>query len=359
MIKRQLQKWYMQNKRNLPWRETQNPYNIWISEIILQQTRVIQGYDYYMRFIDRFPNVSMLADADENEVLVLWQGLGYYSRARNLHFAAKTIVEKFDGVFPYDYNDIIKLKGIGEYTAAAIASFAYNQPYAVVDGNVFRFLSRLFGVDTPIDTSRGKKEFSALATQLLDKDYPGLHNQAIMEFGALHCTPDNPNCETCPFCDICIAYNKDKIKLLPVKQGKTKTRERFFNYFDVRYGNDLTLLLNKRTQKDIWQNLYELPLLETTQKLELKELLNTKAFQELFPSNCNIEIHHTGKSMKHILSHQTLNAVFYRIYIPKKEICFLENFVEVDICDLHNFPISRLVDRYFEQTNVYCYKDER
>ena len=351
MLSKKLIKWYQINKRSLPWRNTTDPYLIWISEIILQQTRVAQGYEYYLRFIEKLPNVESLAKADEHDVLVLWQGLGYYSRARNLHAAAKAIMEKHDGVFPSNYNDIIALKGIGEYTAAAISSFAYNLPYAVVDGNVFRFLARLFGIETPIDSTNGKKEFTKLAQELIDKKDPGLYNQAIMEFGALHCTPDNPKCDSCPFSDQCIAYNENRVKQLPVKQGKIKTRDRYFYYLDIRWiQSPSTILLKKRTQKDIWQNLYELPLIETKQQLTLEELIKTKEFQSIFKNIGEPQIAPLKIAIKHILSHQKIYASFYRITLSEGSI-ILNNFSKIEESNLLDYPISRLIDRYFEQIN--------
>jgi A/G-specific adenine glycosylase len=352
MISYKLEQWYLENKRSLPWRDTKDPYLIWISEIILQQTRVVQGYAYYLRFIEAFPDVNSLAKADENDVLVIWQGLGYYSRARNIHFTAKTIVDKYNGIFPTDYNEILKLKGIGEYTAAAIASFAYNKPHAVVDGNVYRFLSRLFGIDTPIDTSTGKKEITSLANHLLDQKEPGLYNQAIMEFGALHCTPDNPMCETCPFNDNCIAYSKNLIKRLPVKQGKIKTKDRFFYYLDIRYGDKSSIQLKKRIQKDIWQNLYELPLIETQQKTEIDELIEKNEFKEIVKISNNLDVKFIDKSIKHVLSHQTIHATFLKIVVSEKSDILDKKLTEVKLTDLYKYPISRLVDRYFEQMNA-------
>lgn len=347
-ISNELIKWYDYNKRELPWRETKDPYRIWISEIILQQTRVIQGYEYYIRFIDTFPDVVSLANAEEEEVLKLWQGLGYYSRARNLHAAAKTVATLHNGIFPTEYKDVLALKGIGEYTAAAITSFAYNLPYAVVDGNVFRFLSRLFGIDTPIDTTQGKKEFTNLATELLNKKNPGAHNQAIMEFGALQCTPTSPKCNECPLVDICIAYSQNTITKLPVKQGKTKVKERFFNYLDIRYGSNI--YLNKRIGNDIWKNLYELPLIETDSKLNLEDLQNTPDFRKLFEKAGNIKIQQMGLTLKHVLSHRIIYATFYRIEV-EDDITIKEQYTKTDAAQLSDFPISRLVDRYFEQVS--------
>ena len=338
-------RWYNQNKRDLPWRETRDPYFIWLSEIILQQTRVAQGYSYYMRFVETFPTVDSLANAHEDEVLKLWQGLGYYSRARNLHSAAKMIVSAHNGVFPSAYKDILSLKGVGEYTAAAIASFAFELPYAVVDGNVFRVLSRLFALDTPIDTTQGKRLFTDLANELLDTGNPGAHNQSIMEFGALQCVPASPDCGVCLLSDICVAFSQNKVSSYPVKQGKTKVKERYFNYLDIRI--DSSMFLNKRTGNDIWKNLYELPLIETEERLTLEELQKTDAFGEMFENAGNISIHPMGITLKHVLSHRIIYANFYTIEITK-DASIEERFVKIDKADLFNFAISRLVDRYLE-----------
>ena len=251
--------WYEHNKRELPWRQTQDPYKIWISEVILQQTRVAQGYDYYCRFIERFPDFHALAQADEDEVMKYWQGLGYYSRARNLHEAARSIDSQ--EYFPKTYAEVRALKGVGEYTAAAICSIAYDMPYAVVDGNVYRVLSRYFGIDTPIDSTEGKKLFAALADEMLDKKHPAVYNQGIMDFGAIQCTPQSPDCLFCPLVGSCSALSKGLVAKLPVKQHKTKTTNRYFNYIYVRAG--AYTFINKRTGNDIWKNLFELPLIET------------------------------------------------------------------------------------------------
>lgn len=258
-----IENWYKEYKRELPWRDSADPYVIWISEIILQQTRVVQGYDYFVRFMKRFPDVATLAEADEDEVMKYWQGLGYYSRARNLHAAAKSM----NGVFPKTYPEVRALKGVGEYTAAAICSFAYNMPYAVVDGNVYRVLSRYLGIDTPIDSTEGKKLFAAVADELLDRKNPALYNQAIMDFGAIQCSPQTPNCMFCPLADSCAALAKGTVAELPVKQHKIKTTNRYFNYIYVRMG--VHTFINKRTGNDIWRNLFELPLIETPVAIQI------------------------------------------------------------------------------------------
>lgn len=343
IISNKLTQWYSVNKRDLPWRDISDPYKIWISEIILQQTRVAQGMDYYLRFIDRFPTVDILAQASEDEILKYWQGLGYYSRARNLHKAAKMIVDKFQGDFPTQYEDVISLPGIGEYTAAAICSFAYHLPYAVVDGNVFRVLARLFAIDTPIDSGEGKKIFKNIANDLLDKANPGLHNQAIMEFGALQCVPVNPDCEVCPLQTNCLAFANGDISLYPSKQQKVKVRDRFFNYLFIHHQNKT--YLQQRKGKDVWKNLYEFPLIESeNQLLNEEELLNHPYFEELIAaSKSEVKIRLSTSSVKHILSHQ---RIFARCFVVKmnEKTDFLHQFEELKIVDIDDYAISRLME---------------
>lgn len=332
--------WYKHNKRDLPWRNTTDPYFIWLSEVILQQTRVNQGYDYYMRFIEHYPTVLDLAQAEEDEVLKLWQGLGYYSRARNLLVAAKSIKEQREGVFPKEYKNVLALKGVGEYTAAAIVSAAYDEPYAVVDGNVYRVLSRIFAINTPIDTASGKKEFALLAQELLDKKHPGEYNQAIMDFGALQCLPTSPNCFSCPANEICLAFAQNKVSAYPVKQGKVKVRDRYFHYFDVRCDNNR--YLNKRTGKDIWQNLYELPMIETESMISLSDLENTSMYQDLFEEVVvkNIKL---VDQRKHILSHQRIYANFYQVDI---EGVLSDKYLRISNGDLSAYAIPQLIHNY-------------
>lgn len=304
--------WYLQNKRDLPWRNDTNPYTIWLSEIMLQQTRVAQGLPYFLRFTEAFPTVFDLANADEEEVLKLWQGLGYYSRARNLHKTAKQIAFEFNGEFPKSYSELLKLKGIGEYTAAAIASFSYNETVPVVDGNVFRVLSRYFDVETDIASAGAKKEFTQLAAALIPKGQANIFNQAIMEFGALQCVPKSPNCEICIFNDSCLALQKKKVTQLPVKSKKTKVTNRYFNYmvFSDEIGNTI---LQKRTQKGIWHNLYEFPLLETTSN-EDDDTILALIQNQVFVENEILEIQlHNPEIILHKLSHQHLHIKFWMI----------------------------------------------
>lgn len=306
--------WYLQNKRDLPWRETKNPYKIWLSEVILQQTRVAQGLPYYKNFVKKFPTVFDLAQADEEQVLKTWQGLGYYSRARNLHHTSKHISENLNGNFPENYNDLLKLKGIGSYTAAAIASFSYQEPVAVLDGNVYRVLSRYFGIQTDISSSKAKKEFQELANRVLDKKQPSLFNQAIMEFGALQCVPKNPNCKACIFKNSCFALQKNKVAQLPIKLKKTKITQRFLNYLVFMDENENTII-NKRTQNGIWKNLYEFPLLEVTEKTDLEVI--TQKISEMYSDQYTIKdiSVFNPKEIIHKLSHQQLYILFWKISV--------------------------------------------
>ncbi|HDR50828.1 MAG TPA: A/G-specific adenine glycosylase, partial [Mariniphaga anaerophila] len=296
-------KWYNQNLRNLPWRKTNDPYKIWISEIILQQTRVAQGIKYYLAFIERFPTVNDLASASENDVLKLWQGLGYYSRARNLHAAARQIVQNHNGVFPTDYDEIINLKGIGPYTAAAVASIAFNLPYPALDGNIYRVLARYFGISTPVNTEKGKKEFLETAQELMPESNPGFHNQALMEFGALQCIPKNPDCLRCPIMESCYAAKQNKVNRFPVKNSKPKQRIRYFYYYFLDAGKETWL--EKRTGNDIWKNLYQFPLAESRTKLTEKEIL---VRTPLANSLCPVQVKSISPYHKHILSHQIIYA---------------------------------------------------
>ena len=306
--------WYLQNKRDLPWRNDTNPYTIWLSEIILQQTRVAQGLPYFLRFTTVFPTVFDLAKANEEEVLKLWQGLGYYSRARNLHKTAKQIAFELNGEFPKTYKELLHLKGIGEYTAAAIASFAYNENVPVVDGNVFRVLSRYFDVETDIASAGAKKEFIQLAAELLPKGSANIFNQAIMEFGALQCVPKNPDCGICVFNDSCLALQKKKVAQLPVKSKKTKITKRNFNYLVFSDENNNTII-SKRTQKGIWHNLYEFPLLET-EIAEIDEDVLELIKNQNFVKNKIQQIQlYNPESIVHKLSHQHLNIKFWKISV--------------------------------------------
>ena len=338
--------WYAENKRDLPWRNTTDPYLIWISEIILQQTRVAQGYEYFLRFIKRFPDVVSLAAASEDEVMKYWQGLGYYSRARNLHAAAKSM----KGTFPKTYAEVRALKGVGDYTAAAICSFAYDMPYAAVDGNVYRVLSRYFGIDVPIDSTEGKKTFTALAGEVLDKSRPADYNQAIMDFGAVQCTPQSPNCLFCPLSGSCRALSEGKVQQLPVKQHRTKTTNRYFNYIYVRMGAHT--LIHKRTEDDIWKNLFELPLVETEKDLSEEEFLACPQFHALFAEGEVRMVRTLLRGVKHVLSHRVIYTNFYEVTLPDNS-SFFSSYQRVAVEDLGRYAVPRLIHAFLEK---YVYK---
>ncbi|MEO9572316.1 MAG: A/G-specific adenine glycosylase [Polaribacter sp.] len=332
--------WYLQNNRELPWRKSKNPYFIWLSEIMLQQTRVAQGLSYYLKFTTTFPTVFDLAKADESTVLKMWQGLGYYSRARNLHYSAKLIANELNGEFPSTYKDIIKLKGIGDYTASAIASICFNEPTAVVDGNVYRVLSRYFGINTPINSSKGIKEFKTLAQSLIDTLQPGTFNQAIMDFGALHCKPQNPLCETCPFSDSCIALEKKLTKELPVKEKKIKIRKRYFNFIVIKTDNNKTIL-SERKGKGIWQGLYQFPLIESDKTINKEELISLEDFNNLFKTETTITLFNE-KEIVHKLSHQHLYTQFW--IIEHKNLAEATiNWIEIE-----KYPVPILIANFLE-----------
>ena len=334
--------WYLLNKRDLPWRNTINPYHIWLSEIMLQQTRVAQGTPYFLAFTTAFPTVFDLAKADEEQVLKLWQGLGYYSRARNLHKAAQYVAFELNGVFPNNYKQLLELKGVGEYTAAAIASFSYNEAVPVVDGNVFRVLSRYFDVETDIALASAKKEFAALAFELMPKDDPATFNQAIMEFGALQCVPRNPDCTICVFNASCLALQKNKINQLPVKSKKLKVTKRYFNYLVIADENDNTLV-QKRTAKGIWHNLYEFPLIES-EKEEGFEYIENSLKSSLVVDNKVISImEYDDKSNVHKLSHQHLYIRFWKVTVAGLVLNGIDNKV------LRSFPFPIVIHNFIEK----------
>ena len=333
--------WYAREGRDLPWRRTRDPYRIWLSEVILQQTRVAQGTEYYLRFTERFPDVASLAAAPEDEVLKLWQGLGYYSRARNLHAAARQVVERLGGRFPVALEEVRSLRGVGDYTTAAICSAAYDAPCAVVDGNVYRVLARLFDLDAPIDSTAGKRAFAELAQSRLDSAHPGRYNQAIMDFGALRCTPSAPRCEACPLAGQCLALAAGTVAARPVKQGKTRVRDRWFNYLHVSSGD--RTLLRRREGRDIWQGLYEFPLIETEGPAELPELVRLPQFRELL-GDVPWHLVRSIPLSKHQLSHQTLHAVVHRIETPS--LTPAAAAMAVPTAALGDYAVPRLIDRY-------------
>ncbi|AUD05230.1 A/G-specific adenine glycosylase [Spirosoma pollinicola] len=342
-----LEQWYELHKRDLPWRHTLDPYAIWLSEIILQQTRVAQGKPYYERFVTTYPTVADMARADERELLRLWQGLGYYSRARNLHQTARYVTEKLSGKFPDTYHELLKMKGIGNYTAAAIASFAFGERVPVVDGNVYRVLSRVFGIDEDITTTTAKKTFATLAMRLIQTaNDPATYNQAIMEFGAIHCTPVAPDCLLCPIQQQCVAYLTGRQHRLPVKSKKAPVRERYFNYLVFR--NEGRLALRERTARDIWQNLYDFYLLETDEpKTALRDIPLSDPVAQVVDQSVPAAL--PVESMQ-LLSHQRIRARFYLIDVPDELI----NSLPIDLqwylpVEISNLPKPVLITNYLDQ----------
>ncbi len=346
-FQKKLHEWYAANHRSLPWRETKDPYLIWLSEIILQQTRVAQGTEYYLRFASRWPTLQSLAMAKEQDVLKEWQGLGYYSRARNLLTAARNMFATF-GKFPDSYEEILHQKGIGPYTAAAVSSIAYDLPYAVLDGNVFRFVSRLFGIATPIDSVAGKKEFYKMTESLLDRTNAGLHNQAMMEFGAVQCIPTRPECSVCPFQSYCVALSNHSVNSLPVKTKRNKSKDRFFNYLFLseKSENNVFTLLQKRTGRDIWKNLYEFPLIESDHCFTDFELLHQGNLLSLFPEADNPTILSPSFSIRHVLSHQNIYARFFSISLTNLQAP--HGYLKIPISAIDTYPISRLTEIFLD-----------
>ncbi len=339
-----LNHWYSNNKRELPWRLTRSPYYIWLSEIILQQTQIKQGLPYYEAFIEEFPSVFHLAKAKESQVLKLWQGLGYYSRARNLHATAQYIVEELKGEFPNNYKELLKLKGVGDYTASAIASICFNESTAVVDGNVYRVLSRYFGIETPINSSKGAKEFKQLAQELIDKNNPADFNQAIMEFGAVHCKPQNPDCKICPFKNNCIAFNENRINDLPVKIKLNKATKKYFNFL-VIISKDQKTILEKREDKGIWQNLYQFPLIETSNEMSFEEFQTILKAKDLFKA-VDFELSLYNEDLiVHKLSHQHLYTKFWIVNVENLEEA------KIPFSEIHQYPVPILIGNFIERFN--------
>ncbi|MBQ4819802.1 A/G-specific adenine glycosylase [Aquimarina sp. MMG016] len=338
--------WYLQNKRTMPWRETTDPYRIWLSEIILQQTRVAQGLPYYLSFTETFPTVFDLANAEEEKVLKLWQGLGYYSRARNLHFTAKYVANQLNGVFPSNYKDLLKLKGVGDYTASAIASICYNEVVPVVDGNVYRVLSRYFDIDIPINSTQGIKKFKELAVELVDHDEPATYNQAIMEFGALQCKPKSPYCVICPLNDSCEGLKNGKVDSLPIKLKKLKVKKRYFNYL-VFSINEQQTIIQQRTGKGIWLNLYEFPLIESDQEIKFKDIESNPILHNLI-KDVNYEITlHQEDFVVHKLSHQHLYTRFYIIKVDGKLKAGNGHRI-VNSQKIHEYPVPILLGNFID-----------
>jgi len=386
--------WYKKNRRDLPWRSTSDPYRIWLSEIILQQTRISQGMSYYHRFTERFPDVTSLADAPEQEVIKLWQGLGYYSRARNLHAAARQVVEGLGGMFPASRDELLKLRGVGPYTAAAVASIAYGEPVAAVDGNVARVISRLYAISAPVNTPAGEKEISALADELLNRSDPGEHNQAMMEFGALQCVPVNPHCGSCPVGQLCMAYRAGNVSGYPVKLRKTKVKKRFFTYLLI--SNDGYTYIQRRTGNDIWKEMYQFPMAEH-ERLPAEEELpviagdivgagkgsspgsvteepGNAAYNNTGPEagrtpfsiqqntpgrprkgkadpeagRSTFSIQYISEPVKHQLSHQLITARFVHVRLHARAFTPPEDWEKVRPAEVGEYPLPRLIDRYLE-----------
>jgi len=332
----ELLSWYRRNKRSLPWRGTKDPYKVWLSEIILQQTRVEQGTAYYHAFTEKYPDVHALARASEDQVLKTWEGLGYYSRARNLHFTAKKIVKELGGKFPTTHAGLLELKGVGDYTASAISSICFNEAQPVVDGNVYRFLSRYFGIKTPIDSTKGKKEFRAIAEELIPQKDPGTFNQAMMEFGGRHCKPANPDCGACVFRLSCVALKKKLVTTLPVKEKKTKVTDRYFYYLVIRNGKNT--FIRQRTGKGIWQGLFEFPVMETDNRVDPKATMKSPAWKKLV-GGLKLQSMNISEEHVHILSHQKLHIRF--VVAEVKGNVSLNGYkrVMISALDKYAFPI--------------------
>jgi A/G-specific adenine glycosylase len=339
--------WYKKEARKLPWRETTNPYKIWLSEVILQQTRVEQGLKYYHKFVSSYPTIFDLANAPLDDILLLWQGLGYYSRARNLHIAAGVIVKKYNGIFPDKINELKKIKGIGDYTAAAIASFAYLIPIPVVDGNVFRVLSRYFEISEPIDTAKGKKQISELAAMVMNINKPDIHNQAIMELGALVCKPKQPVCGTCPLSGSCGAYKNNTFLNYPVKKKKIVQHHRHFYFVLIESGNEI--IIEKRLGKDIWQDLYQFPLVELNKPFSDNKLINHLNGLPFFNGVNNIKVLKLSAIKKHVLSHQVIFARFIHIKIDSNHTIRSSSRIAINKKSLHKYAFPRLITRYLEE----------
>lgn len=345
-----LMAWYEQNRRDLPWRRTKDPYSVWISEVILQQTRIDQGKDYYLRFTGRFPDVATLALAGEEEVLRHWQGLGYYGRARNLLKSARIIRETFNGRFPDTLESLTALPGIGEYTAAAVLSIAFSKPYPVVDGNVVRVISRLKGILSPIGSSTGKREITAAARMLMDTHEPGIFNQALMEFGSLFCKPQRPDCQHCTLQEYCSAFKDKKVNELPVRIARQDPRIRYFHYLVILPPKKTgPVILRKRQARDIWENLYDFPLIESESLLDMPQLKKHPVFIEWFGNHVN-EVVEMKDIVRHVLSHQHLIVKYFLVEIPNPlKLQMPENWIPVSPERLGDYPMPRLITRFFEK----------
>ena len=342
---RKLIVWYEIHKRNLPWRDTGDPYLIWVSEIILQQTRVVQGLDYYRRFVEAFPDIFSLACADIDEVLKIWQGLGYYSRARNMHVAAKHIVDVHHGKFPENYDGLMTIKGIGDYTASAVASLAFGQAVPVIDGNVNRVIARLFGVQQPVNKPSGQKEIRAHAEKLMVRDDPATYNQAVMEFGALQCVPKNPDCESCIFHQVCAAFSSGLVNMLPVKVKTMKIATRYFHYLYVRSGD--RTYIRRRAAGDIWTGLYEFPLIETGMDTNLDDLIRHPLWQSYFAGQTPL-VKTVSPEVIHRLTHRILKIRFYEIIVDQPVLG--QGLIEIPVSDVHRYAVPKVIDHFLDFT---------
>lgn len=342
LISSTLKNWYLQKKRDLPWRNTQNPYHIWVSEIILQQTRIAQGIGYYERFISRFPDIETLANAKLDDVLKIWQGLGYYSRARNLHQGAQFVLHQYSGIMPCQYEKLLEIKGIGAYTAAAIGSIVYNLPYPAIDGNASRVLSRVFGIHEPINTTEGVNQIKKLAFSIIDIQDPGLFNQALMEFGSLQCKPQIPDCSVCPLRNYCYAWNHEETNILPIKLKTQKIRSRYFNYLVIMDVEYQSVFITQRSEEDIWKGLYEFPLIETAIKVESDDLRKTDQWKELFGTK-DFKIEKVFQTNNYKLTHQIINATYYLV-TTHEQIHFNRNMIFISYNDIDHYPVSRLTE---------------
>ncbi|MEN8765547.1 MAG: A/G-specific adenine glycosylase [Wenyingzhuangia sp.] len=335
-----LEAWYLKNKRDLPWRKSSDPYFVWLSEIILQQTRIQQGLNYYKVFTEHYPTVQKLAEASEDQVLKDWQGLGYYSRARNLHFSAKYICEELQGVFPNNYKSLLKLKGVGDYTASAIASICFNERAAVVDGNVYRVLSRYFNIDIPINTPKGVNYFKTLAQELITNANPREYNQALMDFGAMICKPKSPKCEVCPLTESCLAKAENRIDALPVKEKKLRVKDKYFNFIIVDDGT--STVLEKRTENGIWKNLYQFPLIETSKPANLELLIQNDFFEKSGFLTSELTLYNE-EAWVHKLTHQHLYTQFWILKIdPRKGL------ETVPWNEVERYAVPKLIDKFIE-----------
>lgn len=345
-----LLRWHESHHRPLPWKGEKDPYLIWLSEIILQQTRVEQGLSYFLKFKEKYPDVKALASAPEDEIMKMWEGLGYYSRARNMHAAAKVIANELGGVFPLTHEGIRQLKGVGEYTASAIASFAFDLPHAVVDGNVYRVLSRFFGIGEPVDTTAGKKLFAGLARKLLDCSQPGKYNQAIMDFGAAQCTPKAPDCGSCPMNPHCVAYKTNRAGEFPVKSKRLIRKERFFNYVVIQ--NSRGVFIHKRVGKDIWQNLYEFPMIETG-KLpgSFQELQQSEKWKSWLNKQ-EFKFQGVSEPYTQVLTHQSINALFWEFSALEHFEISEDKWWECPISNLKMYAFPRVIVKYLKKKSL-------